>query len=118
MPPKTLTLHSVFTIPFGQELNRSPTCVMYSGISTCRWPPVLMRVEDNGVRLDEAALRAQSAELQSRIQEIEDEIYQRSGCTFNLSSPKQIREVLFDHLGLTASRKTSSGADVNFRIRA
>ena len=71
--------------------------------------PVLMRVEDNGVRLDEAALRAQSAELQTRIQEIEDEIYQRSGCTFNLSSPKQIREVLFDHLGLTASRKTSSG---------
>lgn len=71
--------------------------------------PVLMRVEDNGVRLDEVALRQHSEELQTRIEAIEDEIYQRSGCTFNLSSPKQIREVLFDRLELQASRKTSTG---------
>ena len=71
--------------------------------------PVLMRVEDNGVLLDEAALRQHSAELQERIQKIEDAIYQSSGCVFNLSSPKQIREVLFDQLGLSTSTKTASG---------
>ncbi len=71
--------------------------------------PVLMRIEDHGVRLDETALQRQSADLQSRIQAIEDEIYRRTGFMFNLSSPKQIREVLFDHLGLKTSRKTSSG---------
>ena len=71
--------------------------------------PVLMRVEDNGVLLDETALRQHSAELQERIQKIEDAIYQSSGCVFNLSSPKQIREVLFDQLGLTTSTKTASG---------
>ncbi len=71
--------------------------------------PVLMRVEDNGVLLDETALRQHSAELQERIEKIEDAIYQSSGCVFNLSSPKQIREVLFDQLGLTTSTKTASG---------
>ncbi len=71
--------------------------------------PVLMRVENNGVRLDETVLRQQSAELQNRIAVIEQSIYQRAGCTFNLSSPKQIREVLFDRLGLKSGRKTTSG---------
>ncbi len=71
--------------------------------------PVLMRVETNGVRLDECALRDQSAELQDRIQNIEDAVYQRAGCAFNLSSPKQIREVLFDRLGLKTTKKTASG---------
>ncbi len=71
--------------------------------------PVLMRIEDNGVRLDEAALRQQSTELQTRIQAIEEKIFLSAGCAFNLSSPKQIREVLFDRLGLKASKKTSSG---------
>ncbi len=71
--------------------------------------PVLMRVESNGVRLDEAALREQSAQLQERIESVEQGVYRLAGCTFNLSSPKQIREVLFDQLGLKASRKTSSG---------
>lgn len=71
--------------------------------------PVLMRVENNGVRLDETALREQSAQLQDRIESIEQAVYRNAGCTFNLSSPKQIREVLFDQLGLKSSRKTTSG---------
>ena len=71
--------------------------------------PVLMRIELNGVLLDEAALRQQSAELQSRIETVEQAVYRNAGTTFNLSSPKQISEVLFDQLGLKSSRKTSSG---------
>ena len=71
--------------------------------------PVLMRIELNGVLLDEAALRQQSAELQSRIETVEQAVYRNAGATFNLSSPKQISEVLFDQLGLKSSRKTSSG---------
>ena len=71
--------------------------------------PVLMRIELNGVLLDEAALRQQSAELQSRIETVEQAVYRNAGTTFNLSSPKQIREVLFDQLGLKSSRKTGAG---------
>ena len=71
--------------------------------------PVLMRIELNGVLLDETALRQQSAELQSRIETVEQAVYRNAGTTFNLSSPKQISEVLFDQLGLKSSRKTSSG---------
>ncbi len=71
--------------------------------------PVLMRVENNGVRLDQSSLQRQSADLQNRIQTIEEAIYQHAGQRFNLSSPKQIRAVLFDQLGLETSRKTTSG---------
>ena len=71
--------------------------------------PVLMRIELNGVLLDETALRQQSAELQSRIETVEQAVYRNAGTTFNLSSPKQIREVLFDQLGLKSSRKTGAG---------
>ena len=71
--------------------------------------PVLMRIELNGVLLDEAALRQQSAELQSRIETVEQAVFRNAGTTFNLSSPKQIREVLFDQLGLKSSRKTGAG---------
>ena len=71
--------------------------------------PVLMRIELNGVLLDEAALRQQSVELQSRIETVEQAVFRNAGTTFNLSSPKQISEVLFDQLGLKSSRKTSSG---------
>ena len=71
--------------------------------------PVLMRIELNGVLLDETALRQQSAELQSRIETVEQAVFRNAGTTFNLSSPKQIREVLFDQLGLKSSRKTGAG---------
>ena len=71
--------------------------------------PVLIRIENHGVRLDTDSLAHQSTDLLERMNAIEAEIYQLAGTEFNLSSPKQIGEVLFERLGLPGSKKTSKG---------
>ena len=72
---------------------------------------VLSRMENNGVLLDREELLRQSAELQTGLEQVQQEIFELSGAKFNLSSPKQIREVLYEKLGLEpTNKKTSKGA--------
>ena len=71
--------------------------------------PVLMRMENHGVRIDPDELHRQSSSLQFRIQQVENSIYHTAGKPFNISSPKQIREILFDDLGYKTDSKTSTG---------
>jgi DNA polymerase-1 len=71
--------------------------------------PVLSRVERNGVRIDVDMLREQSAELAGKMQEIETSAFEQAGGEFNLSSPKQIQEILFERLELPVIRKTPKG---------
>ena len=71
--------------------------------------PVLSRVERNGVRIDAEMLREQSTELAGKMQEIEVRAFEEAGGEFNLSSPKQIQEILFDRLELPVIRKTPKG---------
>ena len=71
--------------------------------------PVLMRMEKHGVKIDREALAKQGAELFSKMQSIEKEIFAMAGTQFNISSPKQIGEVLFGILQLPSSSKTSTG---------
>lgn len=71
--------------------------------------PVISRIENNGVLLDVETLANQSADLEERMEVVEQSIYQSAGLPFNLSSPKQIQEVLFGRLGLPVLKKTSSG---------
>src|SRR5690606_22733196 len=61
--------------------------------------PVLSRMERAGVLVDRDMLQQQSTELAERIREIEEQAYSEAGGPFNLSSPKQIQEILFDKLG-------------------
>ncbi len=70
---------------------------------------VLRRMEDEGVLVDESVLRALGKQYQARIAELTGEIYEMAGGTFNLNSPKQLGEVLFEKLGLPAPKKTRSG---------
>lgn len=71
---------------------------------------VLANMESNGVKLDVAALKSLSEKLQTVITEIENTIYEKTGVTFNISSPKQLGEVLFDHLKLDPkAKKTKTG---------
>ena len=70
---------------------------------------VLSRVERNGVKLDTAMLRKQSSELAHRILEIEQQAHDAAGQSFNLASPKQIQEILFDKQGLPVVKKTPKG---------
>jgi DNA polymerase I len=71
--------------------------------------PVLYRMERNGVLLDKARLEAQSHELGKDILEKENRAYEAAGQPFNLGSPKQIQEILFDRLRLPVKKKTPSG---------
>ncbi len=71
--------------------------------------PVLLRMERNGVLLDGAKLDAQSHELGKEILELEQKAYQAAGQPFNLNSPKQIQEILFDKQKLPVKKKTPKG---------
>ncbi len=72
--------------------------------------PVLVRVERNGVRIDTEALKESSQHLTGRLLEIETEIYALTGMPFNISSPRQVGEILFDKLKITdKAKKTKSG---------
>ncbi len=71
--------------------------------------PVLLRMERNGVLLDAEKLVAQSHELGKEMLEKEQKAYQAAGQPFNLNSPKQIQEILFERQGLPVKKKTPSG---------
>ncbi|MBO5026422.1 MAG: DNA polymerase I [Bacteroidaceae bacterium] len=72
--------------------------------------PVLARMERNGVCLDTNSLTETSQHFTQRMQQIEQEIYELAGCDFNISSPKQVGEVLFDRLKITdKAKKTKTG---------
>ena len=72
--------------------------------------PVLSRMERTGVRIDGAMLGRQSRDLAQRLHDLEQQAYQTAGRKFNLGSPKQIGEIVFDELGLPVVSKTPKGA--------
>ncbi|HSM98479.1 MAG TPA: DNA polymerase I [Gallionella sp.] len=70
---------------------------------------VLYTMERNGVLLDCALLQVQSRELGEKLIALEAKAHEAAGQPFNLNSPKQIQEILFDKLGLPVVKKTPSG---------
>ena len=72
--------------------------------------PVLVNIERNGVLLDTEALKQSSAHFTEQMERIEKEIYDLAGETFNIASPKQVGEVLFDKLKIVEkAKKTKTG---------
>ena len=72
--------------------------------------PVLVNIERNGVLLDTEALKQSSAHFTAQMKQIEKEIYELAGETFNIASPKQVGEVLFDKLKIVEkAKKTKTG---------
>jgi len=71
---------------------------------------VLADMEKEGVKIDIDTLNAYSIELQHEITKAETSVYEKAGLKFNLASPKQLGEVLFDHLKLDPkAKKTKTG---------
>ncbi len=70
---------------------------------------VLFEMEREGVMLDVSLLAAQSRELAEKVMALEQEAYQLAGQPFNLASPKQLGEILFDRMKLPTLRKTATG---------
>ena len=72
--------------------------------------PVLAYMERNGVRINTETLKESSLHFTSRMKEIEKEVHQLAGMDFNIASPKQLGEVLFDKLKIvTKAKKTKTG---------
>jgi DNA polymerase-1 len=71
---------------------------------------ILDRMERAGVRIDRAMLQKLSADFGARMRELETEAHKQAGHPFNLGSPKQLGEVLFEEQGIAAGRKTKTGA--------
>ena len=72
--------------------------------------PVLSRMERFGAKVDRALLDKQSQELAGKIEAIQKRAYDEAGGPFNLSSPKQLGEILFEKLELPVVKKTPKGA--------
>ena len=72
--------------------------------------PVLAYMERNGVRIDTEALKETSRHFTARMNQIEEEVHQLAGMEFNIASPKQVGEVLFDRLKIVEkAKKTKTG---------
>lgn len=71
---------------------------------------VISRIERNGVAIDAERLHEQSQQLDKRIRELEIEAFDLAGREFNLGSPKQLGEILFNELKIPVLKKTPKGA--------
>jgi DNA polymerase-1 len=72
--------------------------------------PVLSRIERTGALVDDTLLFQQSQELSARLGELETEAWELAGQQFNLASPKQLGEILFEKLQIPVLKKTAKGA--------
>lgn len=70
---------------------------------------VLRSMEREGIRVNKDALKKYGDDLVGRIEELERNIYNAAGIQFNINSPKQLGEVLFDKMGLPSGKKTKTG---------
>lgn len=80
--------------------------------------PVLAEMEYTGIRIDSDYLQTLSEELGTQLEDIENRAYEEAGEEFNLASPKQLSELLFEKLNLSKkkSRKTKTGYSTNAAV--
>ncbi len=78
--------------------------------------PILTDIEFNGVKIDTTLLGHLSKELERNAENLEREIYKLTGSKFNISSTKQLGEILFDKLKLPALKKTKTGYSTDVSV--
>ncbi len=101
----TLQLHQVLS----QKLAQHPELLKLYTEMEVPLISVLARIEGNGVLIDAAMLAQQSLELSSQIISLEQRAHDLAGQTFNLGSPKQIQDILYDQQKLPVLKKTPKG---------
>lgn len=77
---------------------------------------ILFEMEDSGVAIDTVFLKKLSLELDKKLEKITGKIYELAGCTFNINSPKQLSDVLFNKLKLPVIKKTKTGASTDEEV--
>ncbi len=78
--------------------------------------PLLAKMEENGIRVDPQALEQLSTEFAEQIKKLEEEIFLLAGEPFNINSPRQLGEILFDRLDLPHGRKTKTGYSTDIKV--
>jgi DNA polymerase-1 len=101
----TLQLHKTLY----PQLQQSPGLVTVFDDIEMPLMPVLAKMERNGMLVDKDLLKIQSDELAEKIEKLEEEAYRAAGQEFNLGSPKQLQEILFEKLDLPVIKKTPKG---------
>ena len=77
---------------------------------------VLARMEEIGMPVDLGTIEEVGAEIESRVAELEEEIHAEAGHPFNIGSPKQLGEVLFEEMGIDPVRKTKTGYSTDAKV--
>lgn len=77
---------------------------------------ILLDIESRGIYVDKEILKKQGVKLTKRINELEIEIINLAGTEFNINSPKQLGEVLFEKLGLKGGKKTKTGFSTSVEV--
>ena len=122
IPKDEPTLGGAMTL----EMMHAPTQSTFHGLASAHSPlqtvyetidlplvPVLLRMEQTGVRIDPVFLRTMSARLAVTIDTLAERIYADSGHRFNINSPKQLGEILFNQMGLPKPMKYGKGKVVS-----
>jgi DNA polymerase-1 len=77
---------------------------------------VLAEMELNGIKIDLAVLKQVSSEIEKGLVKLIEDIYRMSGCQFNINSPKQLREVLFEKLKLPVVKRSKTGPSTDEEV--
>ncbi len=112
---KNACLFSVCCDALNKELEATKQNELFSKIEL-PLAKVLGDMELCGFLVDVEGLKKMSQELADRIAVIEDKIYELAGYEFNINSPKQLGEALFEKLGLPAKKKTKTGYSTNAEV--
>jgi DNA polymerase I len=115
-PPSTLSSAAAsvetLTAELGKEVETMRLSQVYRDIDL-PLAPVLYRMERAGIRIDTAALGELSKRFSGEIERVSEQVFQLAGRRFNISSPKQLGEVLFTHLGLPVPNVRGKGKTVS-----
>jgi len=98
-----------------QQLDRSELLPLYRDVEMPLLG-VLVRMEEAGVKLDVPALNAMSRAMGEQIARLEGEIEAAAGVPFNVNSPRQVAEILFDRLKLPRGRRTKDGYSTDVEV--
>ncbi len=77
---------------------------------------VLAEMEQTGIRVDKDDLKQYGSELNEKLEGLVERIYELAGSEFNINSPKQLGEILFDRLGLPVIKKTKTGYSTDAEV--
>jgi DNA polymerase-1 len=77
---------------------------------------ILAGMEQAGIRIDPGLLGKLSAELEKKLAVLEQQIHEMAGVPFNIGSPKQLGEILFERLGLSKGKKTKTGWSTDVEV--